>query len=88
MYLFVNGVIAMGCLIAAIFFQRMAQKTSDRLFVFFTVAFGLLALERLILSAYNTPEESTPLVYLLRLSSFGCIIFGIVGKNLEASRRQ
>lgn len=87
MYLFVNGIIGMGCLVAAIFFWRMARKTSDRLFVWFTLAFALLALERLILSAYNTPEESTPLVYLLRLAAFGFIIFAIVGKNLESSRR-
>lgn len=87
MYFFVNGIVAMGCLVAAMFFNRMARKTADRLFTYFTVAFVLFALERLILTFVNTPEESTPSVYLIRLAGFLCIIFAIVSKNLEARRR-
>lgn len=83
MYLFFNGVIAMGCFVAALFFARMLKRTSDRLFLYFAVAFSILALERLVLSALNTPETTTPVVYLMRLAAFICIIVGIVSKNVK-----
>lgn len=83
MYLFINGIVAMGCLVAAMFFQRLGRKTQDRLFGLFAVAFVIFALERLVLSIMNTPEAGTPTVYLMRLAGFLCIIVAIVGKNLE-----
>ncbi len=82
MYLFLNGVIAAGCLVAAFFFLQMFRRTRDGLFVFFGLAFLILALERFVLSWMNTPEESTPAVYLLRLAAFLCILYAIVRKNL------
>ncbi len=86
MYLFVSGAVAMGCLIAAMFFNRLWHKTHDRLFVLFAVAFVMFAIERLVLSVLNSPESGTPAVYLMRLAGFLCIIVAIVNKNLEARR--
>jgi uncharacterized membrane protein YqgA involved in biofilm formation len=86
MYLFVNGVVAMGSLVAALFFQRLGEKTRDRLFTLFAVAFTFFALERLVLSVMNTPEAQTPAIYLMRLAGFLCIIVAIIRKNLEARR--
>ncbi len=86
MYLFVNGVVAMGCLVAAMFFQRLGRKTHDRLFPLFAIAFVIFAVERFVLGIMNTPEAQTPAIYLMRLAGFLCIIVAIVGKNLEARR--
>lgn len=86
MYLFVNGVVAMGCLVAAMFFERMGRKTHDRLFAFFAIAFFIFALERFVLSLLNAPESQTPAIYLMRLAGFLCIIIAIVSKNLEGRR--
>jgi hypothetical protein len=86
MYLFFNGFVAMGSLVAAMFFQRLGQKTHDRLFPLFAVAFVFFALERLVLSIMNTPEAQSPAIYLMRLAGFVCIIVAIVGKNLETRR--
>jgi Family of unknown function (DUF5985) len=88
MYLFFNGVIAMGCIVAALFFGRLSVRTPDRVFfLFFAIAFSILALERFILSLLNAPETSTPIIYLMRLAAFVCIIIAIVNKNLEGKHR-
>ncbi len=78
----------MGCLVAAAFFLALRKRTADALFGFFAGAFILLALERMILSWMNTPEQSTPAVYLVRALAFLCIIAGIVSKNVRAGRSE
>lgn len=87
MYLFLNGFTAMGCLVAAFFFLRLQQRTADSLFGFFAGAFVLLAIERIVLSWMNVPEQSTPAVYLLRALAFLSIILGIAVKNMKGARR-
>ncbi|HET9029278.1 MAG TPA: DUF5985 family protein [Candidatus Aquilonibacter sp.] len=87
MYLFLNGVVAMGCFVAALFFGRMGKRTADRFFLLFAIAFWLLGLERLLLSWLNAPETTTPAIYLMRLAAFLCIIFAIVSKNVEGRAR-
>lgn len=82
MYLFLNGLVAAGCVVAGMFFMRMRSRTGDAFFLFFALAFWILALERLVLSWLNVPEELTPTVYLLRLIAFLSILFAIVRKNL------
>ncbi|HEV7178624.1 MAG TPA: DUF5985 family protein [Candidatus Baltobacteraceae bacterium] len=84
MYLFVNGMIAMGCLVATCFFLLLRRRTSDALFAFFAAAFFLLAVERFVLSWMDIPEQSTSAVYLIRFMAFVCIILGIVWKNRRA----
>ena len=44
MKFFVWGVLAMGSLVPALFFLRYWRSSRDRLFAFFAVAFGLMAL--------------------------------------------
>lgn len=85
MYLFLNGFTAMGCLVASFFFIQLRRRTADGLFAFFAAAFLLLAIERVVLSYMNVPEQSTPAVYVLRALSFLSIILGIVWKNLHRS---
>lgn len=78
---FLSGAIAATSLTVAAFFVRFWQKTRDRLFVYFAVAFLMLTLERLMRSVLHMEDELAPFVYGVRLISFLIIIAGIVDKN-------
>jgi hypothetical protein len=77
----VAGAIAMGYLVAGLFFLKFWRGVRDRLFLLFAVAFGLLAVQRVALALVaDTPEAALPL-YGLRLLAFVIIIAAIVDKN-------
>jgi hypothetical protein len=78
---FISGAIAAMSLTAAAFFLRFWQKTKDRLFIYFAVAFLLLMVERIMRTVLNMENELAPLVYGVRLVAFLTIIVGIVDKN-------
>jgi hypothetical protein len=66
----------------AVAFARFWRRSGDRLFLWFTVAFALLAIERLgTVVAHVDPEASAPSAYVLRLAAFLIIIVAIVDKN-------
>lgn len=73
-----------------VFFWRFWQKTWDRLFQIFAVAFWLMALGWVAQALTMKPhikapgDESSYLVYIPRLLAFACIIYGIVDKNRAA----
>jgi hypothetical protein len=77
----VLGGIAAGSLTAGLFFLRFWRTTGDRLFLFFAVALGVEALVRITLGLSVMSQESEPLIYILRLLSYGLIIAAIVDKN-------
>jgi len=77
----VAGAIAMGYLVAGLFFLKFWRDVGDRLFLLFAVAFGLLAVQRVALALIaDTPEAALPL-YGLRLLAFLIIIAAIIDKN-------
>ncbi|RBP40591.1 hypothetical protein DES53_108298 [Roseimicrobium gellanilyticum] len=78
---FISGAIAAMSFTAAAFFLRFWQKTKDRLFVYFAVAFLLLMVERIMRTVLDMENELAPLVYGVRLVAFLTIIVGIVDKN-------
>jgi hypothetical protein len=78
---FLFGILAAGYVVVAMFFVQFWRTTRDRLFVFFVVAFSLLALERVVAVLDLQMFEGTPWLYLLRLAAFGCIVVGIIDKN-------
>lgn len=87
MYFFLGGAIMMACGIVSFFFLRFWRKTSDRLFLIFSLAFAILGIERLVLAAfYTAPNEAHPLIYCIRLLAFVLIIVAIVDKNRSSSR--
>jgi len=87
MYFFISGMLTMGCLVLAGFFLRYWRRTDDRFFAIFSVAWVLLALERLGLAIVNAPEEPRSLMYLLRLAAFVLIILAILDKNRKHSAK-
>lgn len=84
---FVGGLVAMGHLIASLFFLRFWARTADRLFLAFAVAFALMSLNQGVVIILNVPREEQSAFYLLRLAAFLIIIAAIVAKNLSSRRR-
>ena len=71
----------MGYLIVALYFLRFWVASRDRLFALFSLAFALLAIQRIALAlTANTMEDQT-VFYLLRLAAFVVILLAIVDKN-------
>ena len=78
---FISGMLAMGYLVAGIFFLRFWRDTRDRLFAMFGAAFFILAVQRVGLDLFVDVPESATLWYFVRLLAFVIIIVAIVDKN-------
>jgi uncharacterized protein DUF5985 len=85
--LFLLGVLAMGDLIAAMFFLKYWRSTKDRFFLYFAISFGLEVICRYLLLYTTFNSESEPLVYSLRLLSYAVILMGIADKNRVVIRK-
>lgn len=83
---FLSGAIFMGYLVCCSFFLRAHRQTSDPLFHFFALGFGLLALERVLLASAQLAHEHQPAIYLLRLAAHALIIVAVIRKNASAGR--
>jgi hypothetical protein len=77
----ISGALTMGYLVATLFFIRYWHRSRDRLFVFFALAFFILAVQRVALEAFSEKMEDSTLFYVLRLLAFLIILFGILDKN-------
>ena len=82
------GAIAMGSLVASMFFLRFWRDTGDRLFAMFAGSFLLLGVTRLGLSAMTSthlwphvPNEDHTYWYWARLVAFLLILVAIIDKN-------
>lgn len=75
---FVAGLLTMGYLVASLYFLRFWKRSGERLFVFFALAFALLATQRMGLILLTS--DSTWL-YGLRLLAFVLLLVGILEKN-------
>jgi peptidoglycan/LPS O-acetylase OafA/YrhL len=87
---FLSGAVSLGFLIAALFFLRFWRRTSDRLFLAFSVAFALLALNQALAQWLGAADERVGFTYLLRVLGFILILAAIVDKNVSgaASRKR
>ena len=74
------GAIAMASFVAALYFFKFWRTTRDRFFLFFSIAFLINAVNRVILGLVPIPENF-PSLYLIRLCAFGLILFAIIDKN-------
>jgi hypothetical protein len=83
--LFMSGMLAAGYLVLAGFFLRFWRQTRDRLFASFSVAFFLLAVQRVLVLDELALFEDKTWAYSVRLLAFVIIAYAIVVKN-RASR--
>jgi hypothetical protein len=83
---FLSGAVAMGYITAALFFIRFWQKSRDRLFLAFAVAFALFAFNQCIALWLGDADERIGYTYMLRVFGFMLILAAIVDKNLSSKR--
>jgi hypothetical protein len=83
---FLLGAVFMASAIASLFFAKFWRQTKDRFFLFFSLAFALDALTRLLLALIPLSDEQEPLFYIGRLLTFSLIITAIIDKNTSGSR--
>ncbi len=81
MVLFLGGMLAMGYLVAALFFLRYWRRTRERLFASFAIALVILAVQRALLAADLAIVEDRTWYYGLRLLAFVIILLAILDKN-------
>jgi hypothetical protein len=75
------GAVSMASLVAALFFLKFWRQTQDHLFVFFSLAFAVDAVTRVVLGLSQVSNEDEPIFYLGRLVTFALILVAIVRKN-------
>ena len=78
---FLLGALAMGFLVAAMFFARFFMRTRDRFFAFMATAFGVMSVNQLALASFGEDSEYRSWLYLVRLSAFILILAAVVDKN-------
>lgn len=81
---FMLGAIMMCYLVAGLFFLRFWRDTHDRLFMMFSLAFWLLALNQLAFVFVVEGSDARSFVYLIRLLAFILILIAIADKNRSA----
>jgi peptidoglycan/LPS O-acetylase OafA/YrhL len=79
--LFLGGMVTAGFLAGGLFFARFWVRSRDSLFLTFSAAFWLLALNQALVSLVNQPESNEVWLYLLRVAAFVLIAVAIVRKN-------
>lgn len=80
---FLSGMVTMGFLVASLFFFRFWNRTRDRLFALFGVAFLLMAVNQLFTHVSGPATQDFFYAYVLRIIAYVMLIAGIVAKNLE-----
>jgi len=81
---FLAGAVTVAYLVAAGFFARYWQKTAERLFLIFAIAFFLLAMNQGLAHVLAVVSEPNSFVYGLRALAFLLILVAIVDKNVFA----
>ena len=78
---FVAGLIVMGYLVAALFFARFYRDARDRLFLWFSTGFVLLAVQRASLAVADLIPIDPTWYYVIRLVAFLLFLGAIIDKN-------
>ena len=84
----IDGALAMASGVVGLFFLRFWKTLGDRLFLFFALAFWVLAAEWAVLGGLQEAmPETRNYVYLPRLLAFTLIVAGIWDKNRGRANR-
>ena len=79
---FMRGATMMADLGVALFFFKYWKETGDRLFLFFSCAFVILAFSQKVVLFLGDNGEYAPYAYYMRFGAFILIVLGILGKNM------
>lgn len=83
---FLQGATALASLGVAVFFWKYWVSTRDRLFMVFSLAFGVFAVNRVLLSVLDPESEARTWVYLVRALAFLLIAAAVLDKNYGIRR--
>jgi hypothetical protein len=83
--IWMQGAIAMGYLIVALFFVRFWSETRDRLFVFFATGFGILCIHRTMFALSHGGAGWDEATFALRLVGYLAILIGIIDRRIRPS---
>jgi len=83
---FAAGILVTGFLVAALFFLRFWRRAGDALFLYFALAFTLMAVNQALPTFLGVINEDYAGIFLFRLAAFVLIIFAIWRKNRERGR--
>jgi hypothetical protein len=75
------GAIAVGWLVAGLFFFRFWHQTRDRFFLWFALSFWLEAAGRVALGLMQPAAEDNPAIYGVRVLAYALILLAIWQKN-------
>ncbi|MGE5453406.1 MAG: DUF5985 family protein [Acidobacteriota bacterium] len=75
------GAIACASCVVALFFWRFWSSTRDPFFLWFSLSFAIEAANRVAMVIRHSWSEDRPEHYLVRLASFGFILWAIWRKN-------
>jgi hypothetical protein len=78
---FLAGMVTAGFLAAGLYFARFWSRSRDFLFLAFSVAFWLLALNQALIALVSGPDNGQSWFYVLRVAAFLIIAAAIVRKN-------
>lgn len=78
------GAIATSSFVAGLFFMRFWREGRDRFFLLFALSFFVEGGNRIAQALSSKPNEGSPAIYLIRLTSFLLIIAAIIDKNRSA----
>jgi hypothetical protein len=81
MELMLTGAIAIGWLLAGLFFFRFWRRTRDTFFLWFALSFWLECVNRIALGMLDATGEDRPVIYGLRVVAYGLILLAIWQKN-------
>lgn len=87
MYQMLMGGIAVGSLVAGLFFFRFWHNSRDRFFLYFALSFWLEAGNRVALGVFSSSSELEPVFYFLRVVAYGLILVAILQKNRQSSNK-
>ena len=76
-----SGILIAEYAVIALFFAKFWSKSRDRLFLMFSGAFVVLAVQRVAIAMTQEILEQQAPLYLLRLAAFVVIIVAIVDRN-------
>jgi uncharacterized protein DUF5985 len=82
-----SGAVTLGYVVAGAMFLKSWQRTRDRLFISFALAFWLFALNQLLSATVSHNDRQIRYEYLLRVLGFVLILVGIAGKNMSPTTR-
>ena len=80
---FLLGTLAAFSAAIALFFLKFMRETRDRLYGFFSAAFGVLTVDWIARALLTPRHESQHYLFLIRLLAFLLIIAGIAAKNRD-----